>query len=319
MLARFFVPAGAVALVLLAVAWAWDRRQPLENSNVTESVIVTAQIERARTIPPADVLILGDSSALMGVDAGELGRLLGRRVESLATLAWVGPAGYARLIDEYAARHPLATLILLFHPGSLDITEAAFEINGYEREVLGMPRRAGRSLFDAARYSLYVHTLMRAIVLPLPGVYGKEYGWPDGLAARLRDHHGSLVDPNVLKEEVPPLFAIDPPFAARLPALRDAIVAAKPGHVYLALTPIAATRLGPEIVADRLAVSTKLATRLGLSPGDALIPLPPSFPKELFATWTHLSAAGQTRYTEELSALLEPRLGKAAVVPSRVR
>ena len=308
MLARFFAPAGAVALVLLGLAWAWDRRQPLENPNVSESVIVAAQIARARTIPAADVLILGDSSALMGVDAGALGRQLGRRVESLATLAWVGPAGYARLIDEYAARHPLTTLVLLFHPGALSITEAAFENYGYEREVLGTPQRTGRSVFDAARYSLYVHTIMRAVVLPLPGVYGKEYGWPDGLAARLRDHHGSLVDPNVLKEDVTAPFAIDSPFAARLPALRDAIGAAKPSHVYLALTPIAGTRLSPEIVADRLAVSTTLATRLGLSPGDALLPLPASLPKELFATWTHLSAAGQTRYTDELSALLEPRV-----------
>lgn len=309
MLARFFGPAVAVALVILVLAWAWDRRHPLENPNIVESVIVAEQIERARTIPRADVLILGDSSALMGVDAGALGRLLGRRVESLATLAWVGPAGYARLIADYAARNSLPALIFLFNPAALSVTEAAFETNGYEREVLETPQRAGASVLDAARYSLYVHAIMRAVVLPLPGVYGKEYGWPDRLAARLRDHHGSLVDPNVLKEEVPATFAIGQPFARRLPSLRDAIVAARPEHVYLALTPIAATGVSPEIVASRLAVSTTLAIRLGLSPSDTLLPLPPSLPKELFAVWTHLSAAGQRRYTEELAALLEPRLG----------
>src|SRR5215813_573698 len=50
-----------------------------------ESIVIEGQIERARTIPEADVLILGDSSALMGIDADDLGRELGgKRVESLA-------------------------------------------------------------------------------------------------------------------------------------------------------------------------------------------------------------------------------------------
>ncbi len=310
MLARFFAPAGAVALAILVLAWTWDRRHPMENPNVAERVIVAEQIERARTMGPADILILGDSSALMGVDAGRLGQLLGRRVESLATLAWVGPAGYARLLSEYSSRTPVPVLVFLFNPVALLITDAAFQKFGYEREVLGTPQRLGASFLEAARYSLYVHVIMRLVVLPLPGLYGREYGWPPRLGARLREHHGSLVDPNIFKDEpAAAAFVIGQPFARRLPLLRDAIVAARARNVYLALTPIPSTGVSPDVDASRLAASTSIATQLGLSAKDALLPLPTSLPSEMFAVSTHLAAAGQIRYTETLADVLGARLG----------
>src|SRR5882672_3613596 len=72
-------PTVLVTLVILGAAAAAVRRGATRNAPITdiEDVIVDGQLRRVATARGADVLIIGDSSALMDVDAAELGRLLG--------------------------------------------------------------------------------------------------------------------------------------------------------------------------------------------------------------------------------------------------
>jgi len=64
---------------------------------------------------PADVLVLGDSSAAFGVNAGVLGEALGQTVHNLATFGRFEVAGSAWTLDEYLARHPAPGTVLVVH------------------------------------------------------------------------------------------------------------------------------------------------------------------------------------------------------------
>jgi hypothetical protein len=101
-----------VVLLVLVSGGAWNAIEPVPPSQSLENVIVEAQIARAQAGRAVDLLIVGDSSALMGIDAPVLGaKLGGARVESLALFGSVGPAGYAALLDVRRFKRRTATLM----------------------------------------------------------------------------------------------------------------------------------------------------------------------------------------------------------------
>src|SRR4051812_35657736 len=82
-----------------------------------DTLIIKAQRERARQLRAPEVALVGDSSCLMGIDASLLGSELKRSVESLCSLASLGPRGYAALVEMMMAHGATPDrLIIVFHP-----------------------------------------------------------------------------------------------------------------------------------------------------------------------------------------------------------
>jgi hypothetical protein len=85
LVARLAGPTLLAALMAIAVAEASYRLEPSELPADLESIVIQTQQTRAQTIANADLLVVGDSSGLMDIDAARLASLMGRRVESLST------------------------------------------------------------------------------------------------------------------------------------------------------------------------------------------------------------------------------------------
>jgi hypothetical protein len=297
----FALPLVAGALFLV-VAWAGARLLPAPSALDLEGIVVDGQRARAGTIGDVDVLILGDSSALMGVDAVALGLALGgARVESLATIGYVGPAGFARLLEDFTARGRRArTVVLMMHGVSLALPESLFVHKGFEARVAGSgpaPRSPVRRFLD----QLYARLVAPVLDLPLPGAFGQHYGRPDALADALREGHGSLVDPNRYAAKTERFsFVLSEAVASRLDTFRAAAPRLGVSDLRVVVAPLPASVVDDQTRSTHAAVAVAFARRAG----GELVPLPPSRPDEDFATLTHLSAAGRARFTASLANAL---------------
>jgi hypothetical protein len=306
-MAAAFAPPAGVALVLLAAAFLWNRAAPAPALGTIEDILLAAQMERARTLAQVDVLVIGDSSALMDVDATVLGDALHLRVDTLATVGYSGPLGFVRLAETYAAQgRRLPTLVFLVHGTSLAITEESFRAKGLEALVLGKAN-PNRSPVGGARRQIVDGGIRRAVHYPLPGSFGRHYGWPEDLVAALERGHGTLLDPGQLGGEAggkrPFSFELSPAVRARLPGMADSLVKLAPERIVVAITPVPEGSVGPDTLAQREAVAKELVDALRLPPG-ALLPLPAAMPDGDFASFTHLGASGRARYTALLAARL---------------
>jgi hypothetical protein len=298
LVARAAVPSGFVAVLLLFVALRVANRQPATLTSDIEGTVIGVQLERAPKMGAPDILIVGDSSALMGVDAIRLGVLLGdRHVESLATFGHVGPAGYAHELELYAnGRRSLPTILVLMHGVSLKLTDREYETFGVERAVLTGTMDPRTRIFD--------RLMAPVLYLPLPGSYGREYGWPEDLAAALQAGQGSIVDPNTYEPADAKVFRYEmtPAVARRLDALGATIGRLGAANVLVGVTPMPSAETDESSVRSRAEVQKQLASRVGAS---EIIKLPASMRDDEFATQTHLSAKGRAKLTEVVAAELE--------------
>jgi hypothetical protein len=287
------------------------RMPPRPGQRDFEPVVVGEQIKRATTVPRADLLILGDSSALTGVNARLLGDALGVRVESLATLGWVGPAAYARLLERVAERTgPPAAVLLLMCGEGLRVDERTYVSHGFERSVMDGLRPQAAAAPQPALDRIYDRLMVPLVDPPLPGRLGFYYGWAADLSGTLARDRGTVVDPTL--PDVGSLrrayrFELYPPVEDRLLVLGKALAATHTARALVALSPLPDSGVGPLTEGSRASVLERVVHALGL-PAEAAVASPMALPMAEFATFTHLSAHGRETYTAALARALKPRL-----------
>ena len=304
----------AVICALCAVAGLlWYRHSPLNVlPRALEYAIVEEQLQRAKTIAHTDIVLVGDSSGLMGVDAPLLGQLLGgKKVENLCTLGYVGPAGYASLLERYFQRGEKAeTVILLMHAVSLNRPEKDWE--GWQEMVVDERdfRGGAENSWKGVRAKLNQVAFGRLFTLPMPGAWGGFYGTTFEVREAMRTHSGSLYEP---------LWRLPPPpktvsvyhaqlsksAAERLRIFADKAANLPVGRIFFGFTPtylslksarslVEVTQTGLQ-VEDLLRTKIKNFQRLDIEPFGA---------DEYFATETHLNRVGREHFTRELAELL---------------
>ena len=304
-------PAVLVALLLFAATLVLDGLAPARGlSGDISSIVIATQLERARTIGPADLLVIGDSSALMDIDPVRLAQSLGGiTVESLATNARVGPAGYGRMLETYA-RHvgSLPAILLLLHGVSFAMPESQYIEHPVEWFEVDEPLPSNPLV--RAPDIAYERLIAPAFDLPLPGTYGSHYGQRQNLVSALWKGHGSLEDPNVLRFESEPFeYECSPAFTERLGILRHMLDRLQPSRVFLGLTPVPEERVGKGTRETRAEIEQSTVRVLRRA---TLLDLPGSLPDDRFATQTHLNAAGRPGYSDLVAEAI-----RKATAPSR--
>lgn len=292
-----------------ALAWLAQRVAPVgpAPAQPLEAAIVRGQLARAETLPvDTDVVLVGDSSGLINVDAAALGAGLdGAGVEGLATVAFAGPSGHALMLDRLRARGVAPRRVLL------------------AIRVLALPsgpnREAVRRLLEtppappaaatAARMRDRLQALLApALYQPLPSAWGDFYGGVATLAEQLRARHGFLHDPgkSLPRKTYPlaPPYDRNPAFADELPALAAAVAAIGPQRVRLVLMPELIAYQTGRMEAARAEALRLLHERLGLDAAHQLEGLPDGLPGDRFANATHLNALGRAEFTAQLAAAL---------------
>lgn len=311
--AREFLPgamrlAGAILMLSLGIhtvgrlGW-MPRPVPGDLDHVV--LATKARLARTPPVPSPSVVLLGDSSCLMGVDAPRLSTLLGRPALNLATLSFLDPASHGSLLRELAQHSPTppALAVLLLHPEALRGGESIPALDRYlqaqMRPGTGTPDQLMRR--EATAYWLGADDLRECLLqtwipVPLRGAFGDAYGTHLVAAGQLRLQAGSLVDPHQF-EPASLNGSAEYRLAATLRTASEAFRRTVPVGTRLAIgvTPVPASFATPHHAEK---VASMLEQWSGwIRPDIALRGLPAVLPDTLFATHTHLTAAGREIYS----------------------
>jgi len=303
---------------LVGLGWLPTPRAALD----TDRVILLHQVEASRSRRPTEVVLLGDSSCLMDVDARQLAGRLGRSTLNLGTLSYVDLESLGRLLSGFARQNPGSphVAMLLMHAQSLRVRDTS---NQHVRALRA--HLAGRDDFEAGTWRGRMdrwlgleqwrgRVLARGVPFPLAGAYGRHYGFTHDLWRHLDANLGSALDP----QQFDPHTATGSAEYRLAPALESESRAFRrllPSHstLLVGITPVPATVAGPQPEAEW---ARMLATwSAWLSPAVALTNLPAVMGAAEFATVTHLNGPGRARYTGLLAEALQEHLNRNPAGP----
>lgn len=156
--------------------------------------ILRSQLQRLKQNRPEDIIILGDSSGLMGINPQQLSRATKLDVAGYCTIAYAGPASYADMLDYIVSRGQRPQkVILALHPAEFDRQQDWEQWTVFVHEQLFMgdhniliPKRpqAARQLIQA-----------NLVYSPMPRAFGLYYGSLRNLSDAIYETAGSAVDP----------------------------------------------------------------------------------------------------------------------------
>ncbi|MEY9565111.1 hypothetical protein ABH978_000950 [Bradyrhizobium ottawaense] len=217
LVARKFVPVAVLTALILGIANFIHQQSNHQWSRGIETYIVLEQIRRSERLPASDLAFLGDSSCLFGIHVPTLLHAFpGSDVEAFCTIGYVGPDGYAAMLDKMIARgRQPKKLVLVFNPIQFERDPRWNEWPTFIRtDRFEVPS----GLTFPAGGLEYIRLLMeRAVYTPLPGAYAIYYGGKDQFISTIWSEHGSAIDPNRMLD---------------IPSL-EAFRATLPGHVLL--------------------------------------------------------------------------------------
>jgi len=267
--------------------------------------------------PPAEILIIGDSSSAIDVEAPLLSSLLPgqSRVLNQGLFMGVDMAIYGEAAGGYILHHPgrVKLVILLVTAEQLSNTRMSPYHKNLWQSFHETPDNGERGRLETwlglnrARETLVI----RAVPFAVHGQHGRFYGYPVHLEHHLPAHDGSIYDRgwyNRPGRADTRDWRINPDRAREAAALRRAI----PPGVRLAfgITPLPDGYVGPEFKAQRDAMMREFNESLG---ADLLLTnLPARFPNGYCSSTVHLNERGQIAFTRALAheltlAGMEPR------------
>ncbi len=300
----------AFCVFLILAGGAWYRYQrPREFSRNLADTIITEQLFRAASIEDFDILIMADSSALMGIDAVALSQLSGRRAESLCTVGTIGPRGFAEILNSLSSHYRnIPVIIVMFSGFSLNIPAETFAGIPEEQKIISGTYTRPLSFVRGARSKLFEDFFKKCTFIPSPGVYGIYYGDSHSVRSFISASHGSLIEPDMklTKAFAGPDFyryEISHEIESKMYYLRDALKNFDTENVFLGISPF------PEMFGDEETYRTRDKTLQKLSEildidADHIITLPPSMDDNLFSTFSHMNKQGRDRFTVMLNEFL---------------
>jgi hypothetical protein len=277
-----------------------------------DRTILLQKAEASRAPQDAEIVLLGDSSCLMDVSALRLSERLGRPVLNLGTLSYLDFSANALLLRNYVQANPgrLRAVVLLMHPEGLRLSHVdAWQNRALRCFLDGTDFQPRERLSDWVAGVLGAHifqgrVLARTLPAPLPGSFGRRYGFTDDLENYLQQNRGSAMDP----ESKPATGRVEYRLAGYFKSAGVSFRQTVPPVVqlFVAITPLPEQFAGPAYPARHAELLRQWSE--WLKADAALTNLPAVLPDSLFAQKTHLNEAGQLRYSEDLAQALKPRL-----------
>lgn len=278
-----------------------------------DRTVMWDRVQSSRSKAP--VVLVGDSSCLMGVSGADMRVELERPVKNLGAMSFLDLGAFATLASNaVAAGNPPGTLILLVHPEFLTRPAADSQYGDFfSAQLRGEPEPAegfGEKIGVWSGVTAFrdrVETRVRPF--PLQGEFRAAYGFNDGLLEAMHLDDGGLVDPRTYINSgiSNATVTLSPRLEAQAAAFRKSI---PPGvKLYVGITPRPGSEAGPGYNSTYIDAVTRLASWMGpdVTP---LVKLPPTLADDSFATRTHLSASGRLILTHRL---LEDVFGHALV------
>jgi hypothetical protein len=284
-----------------------------------DTTVLAHQARASRSRDPARILLLGDSTCLVGVDALALSQQIPShpRVLSLALFIWLDLNAYAEALSNFAAANPgqVRAVVLLVVPHKL--AQAGSQpgpMNQWRQFLHDDARSDGESDCQPWQSAcgarlLRQRWLSRLMATPLGGDGASVLGFSSQIDAFMTEHRGSLIDlgPSFSRRRAPRLSEphLAPEFETESRAFRAKV---PPGaKLFLGLTPGVTGFSAPASREDRDELLRQW--NRWMQADGLLTNLPPTLPKVCFSTTAHLNPIGQKRFTaalaRELALLVE--------------
>jgi hypothetical protein len=284
-----------------ALGWFPPPRPALD----VDRTILVHQAESSGAIHDAEVVLLGDSSCLMDVSARALGRHLGRAALNLGTLSFLDLEADALLLRRYAAANPgrVRDVVLLMHPETLRRPSLESWHGPFLRDVLAgrdVSLAAGRvGTFRAvAGLDLWEgRWLARILPRPLPGAFGRRYGFTRELEQFMERERGSVIEPENRPLRANTELRLAPRLQRESKTWREAVPAG--ARLIVGMTPIPDGLAGTNYMAQARDLLVQWQGWLGAEV--ALTNVPMALPDRYFSKPTHLNGDGAMLYTEHLA------------------
>ncbi|MEK7685459.1 MAG: hypothetical protein AAB466_08555 [Verrucomicrobiota bacterium] len=327
-LARLILPpllALALCSILIHAGNALGLLPPPQPILDPDKTILFHQSRASQSKQDAEIVLIGDSSCMAGVDALQLSERLpgGPPVINLALIIGLGLDVYEEALNQFLIHNPeqVRVAVLLVTPQKLkkedDNSYFATLWRSLSDGLTGPPaEQPPDRISELLGMRLFrLHLLTYLLAVPLNGERTGFYGFSSAMRDYLTVHHGSLVDPgtyNPVRRAQETNYFLSPAFGQESRHFRARL----PPEVQLVagLMPVPETHVGR----DYRTKQTELLRQWNqwLQADHLLTNLPATLPDGLFASGAHLNEHGQRRFTAllavELANVLRPndRRGK---------
>lgn len=312
-----FAPTLGLVLAALGTLLAANHWQFLPEpaiSSYPDLTMLAHQARASRQHDDAQIVLLGDSTCLMGIDAVRLSAWLPGQpsVLNLSLISGLSLNTYGKALAEFAATNPgkPATAILLLSPGKLNSPSSA-ENESAVWENLAHPGSSQQhvstdndSLVTPIRSLLRENLLSHLLDTPLNGNGAEYFGFASRIDQYLADHRGSLVD---FGNYTPPkrrqrtTYQLAPAFAPECRAFRAQVPAGT--RLIIGLTPGARSTGSRDDWARRNEVLN--AWNSAIHADRVLTNLPTTLPDSYFSATGHLNETGQREFTRLVAEELQ--------------
>lgn len=306
---KTITPTALILLLLCFFSYFLNFFMPIslvtQNMESWEDTLIKTQLERAnRSAPKADIVITGDSSSLMGLDALKMQKMLNISTQSFATMGFVGPEGYAAIVQRYNERPPYKKIkVLIIQLQRL--TFADDEKNyaaGYEDIVLG--QKSNKSFFSKIKDPFITLVYKKIFEMPLRGQYRDFYLVPENIRKTLMNNNGTMIDPRQNDDSSKPRnynCKISDLYLHRLTKMKERIDIINPELTLILFSPIPKNNmLDPQKTKIECENSfNKIIEVLKLDKKSNVIELNDMDPI-FFANYFHLNAQGREWLTNEI-------------------
>ncbi len=304
---------GAVVLVEALVAAAVPVTPPIEQGQrlylagrtpTFDESVLQWQLDRLWRMDAApEALVIGDSSALIGLIPSVIEERTGLPTQSLATIAHLGVHGQAEVLEAYLERRPPPRVVVAqFGDWSLVTSDADADHIGM---YAGVRTWLGR---DDGPVTLWPSHRLRAAARRMVGGAWYQPGTDDeAIRAHLHAHQGHVRDPTPTDDWATverPRPGVHPDAAEGLVRLLN--VAREAGAALLLVhPPLPAVFDSPEARAGYADTEARVRTLLSrIGHGQLMTPFAPFWPTAAFSSLDHLTGAGARRHSEAVAARL---------------
>ncbi|MDA0750049.1 MAG: hypothetical protein O2964_04985 [Verrucomicrobia bacterium] len=268
-----------------------------------DRTIMAHQADASGRANDADILLIGDSSCLMNIDASIASEHLGKKVLNLGAVSFLDVEMFGNLVKRYlesCSKSP-DTIVLVTHPDFLRRSSASrSHVAWMEHYLAGRDDLSRRRNWKSIDQWLGAHILQGRILKylprPLSVEFGQQFGFTHDLETYMHQHGGSALDPRTLDAEKltgSREYRISSP--NKKAASLFALTIPDNSRLFIALTPLPESFVNAQFSDNLEAIRKEWATTL--SADRELAALPFSMPDELFASKTHLAPAAVEDYT----------------------
>jgi len=287
---------------------------------------VFEQLQRSRQLGAQDILFIGDSSCLMGIDIPLLRKYLpGRRIDSLCSIGYLGPAGYALMLHNVLTEKSaeIGKIIIVLHPvqyqreKNWDSWVDFVADGGHQIKTENI-----NAIFPTSIKFIESQFLERLIYFPMPQSYGIYYGGRQKFRQIVKDQ-SSAIDPirgleyssfadmvekmndNPYSNYAPYTYEISSQFGDAANKLAETVPRFGPDNVFIIISPVPDTMFNSSSQTGYDNAVRHLPELLSI-PTNNIIATPPHFPMSWFSSPTHLNIWSREEYTRMLSNILAP-------------